>query len=491
MVQIRLTERGRDVFVVLGSLLVIGVSLWLVAPMLAAAWTRDAFVWNATYLVVEGLLGQDIDIAVVGPTGMLLIWIVLFATDGYKTTQGLILLFFGFPAFVALLWLEGVWLEEVSWLDHWWAGLLGIVVGVLTGILRGSTGTDLDPRQFPAATAGLYLVTALVLFVGFWEVHLDYTSPWLWNRRTEQLATGPVGEVSFRTAGLARDILGSLLLIGVLGVFTQYSSNTTIRVVSPSDVAGTLLLGGLFAYAEDDDDYSGVAGTADSESGARDLKKVVRADSRDDVSDDIGPAEFKFRRGGWFSRRKVIRLDIHDPPQPGDVEYLETKAERRKKWYWKAGSYVSVALRMAVPNWLRPGRGREQLFLARLDRADVLLLVVPFDELVDPDDEKLNDVDPPAGYGDNDPYTELYDRIGEAYEDVPNKDVVVVLTGSETARELLERQEGSSVTLQPGSADLDKVAGAVGIEECTVRAFDCVLEDDTDPSGADDILDDL
>lgn len=476
-----LTEGECDAVVVLGALVALGASLWVVTPMLVEAWDQEGVVHHTVYWVVEGLLGFNIDVAAVFPTGLLAGLILLFVADEYKLIQGLVLGVFGLPSLVLLLQRRSVWQSEVAWATYWPAGVIGLFVGVGVGLLKYRTRTERDLRRFPIAAGLLYAVPALVVIVAFLEVHVFGASPIVWNKQTEQLATQPAS-IALTADRLARDLLGSAVLIAVLGVFTQYSSNTTIRVVSPEGPSKGVLLGGLFGHAEESDEYSGVAGPIDADEGTEPLRDAKRADSREAVPTDLGPAAFKFRRDRPLSRRKVVRVDTHRPPTESKVEKLEKRANRRGTWYWKAVHYVGRALRLAVPNWLVGGRSEPIRFLDRLDRADVLLLVVPFEEMVDESTDSLEDVD-------TNWYTEHYDRLCAAYADVPGKRVVVVVTGAERARDVMN--DGEAVVLVPDHDDLDDLAEGLGIGACTLLPFDRQFDDDGGSDGADDVLEKL
>lgn len=476
-----LTEGGRDGVVVLGALAALGASLWVVTPMLVEAWDQGGVVHHTVYWVVEGVLGENIDVAVVFPTGLLVGLLLLFVADEYKLIQGLVLGVFGLPSLVLLLQRRSVWQEEVAWAAHWPAGVVGLFVGVGVGLLKYRTRTERDLRRFPIAAGLLYAVPALVVIVAFLEVHVLGTSPIVWNKQTEQLATQPAS-FALTADRLVRDLLGSAVLIAVLGVFTQYSSNTTIRVVSPEGPSKGILLGGLFSHAAENDEYRGVAGPLDAEEGTKPLKHAADADSREEIPTDLGSAAFKFRRDRPLSRRKVVRVDTHRPPTESRVKKLEKRADRRGTWRWKAVHYVGRALRLAVPNWLVGGRSEPVRFLDRLDRADVLLLVVPFEEMVDESVETLEDVD--TGL-----YTEHYDRLCAAYADVPGKRVVVVVTGAERAKDVMGGG-GEAIVLIPGHEDLDDLAEGLGIGACTLLPFDRQF-DDGGVEGAGDILEEL
>lgn len=497
---------SRDWAVVVGSAVGLAGGLVVIAGMLNGAWARDALAYNLVYLIVEGVLGGDIDLAVVFPTGVLLAWLGLFVLDGYKQVQAVILPA-AFPVFLGLLWWQGVWFTgEVGWLTYWWALLLGVVAGLVTGTLRKVSetrvgGVAVDLRRYPDASLGLYLIPSFVVVVGFLEAHLSYTTPALWNHGTDELvaqvgATVDAG-LAVETGGLFVDLIGSLVVVVVLAVFTQYRTNRTIRVVSPSDTAMAALVGGLFGLVKSSPDYEGGDVTVDCPPAGMDyLDAAADAERRDDLPPDREAAEFKFREDGLLKRQRVVHVDTHRPPRDLKyVEALEARAERRGSRLGKAIHYLRGAVRLAVPNWWLARRGHTTQFVSRLDRADVLLLVVPFDELADASWDDIDDVDPEPGRAsvshpeqdDRISYLEAYDRICAAYTDVPNKEIIAVVTGIETAAD--ELFEGAAVSWTPGSPTVEALADALGIGACRVFVFDRRFDDDDDdPLNADRLL---
>lgn len=487
---VTLTDRGRDVVVVVGSLVALAVALWIVTPMLGRAWSRDGLVFNAVYAVVVGILGLDIDVAVALPAGVVAGWLVLFAADGYKTLQGIILGLIGGPVFLVSLQRLGLWWETVAWANYWWAVCGGLGGGVVTGAIGSEAGTDfdLDLRRFPAATAALYLSLSAVVVVAFLEAHLEYTSPLVWNLRAERAVTGPIGSVTVRTEELIVDAIGSVTLVTVLGIFTQYSSDTTVRIVGPSGPSRANVLGGLFAHADASDEYRGVGATVDS--AATYLNDAKNADSREDLPTEPEASAFKFRRGP-FKRQKIVRAEAHLPPEAHEIRSLRERAERRRTRRWRAVHYLGRGIGLAIPNQLMEGRRDGGQFLTRIERSDVLLLTVPFEELL----EETEDVSDMGSSRDRvgESYLERYANLCEIYRDDPGTDVVVVITGAARARELLGRRKDSVVSLSPrGASDLDDLAELLGIGGCTVHPFDREFDGDgpkyTDAKWAEGVL---
>ena len=289
-----------------------------------------------------------------------------------------------------------------------------------------------------------------------------------------------------------------LVVVVVLAVFTQYRTNRTIRVVSPSDTAMAALVGGLFGLVKSSPDYEGGDVTADCAPAGMDyLDEAADAERRDDLPRDCEAAEFKFREDGLLKRQRVVHVDTHRPPRDLKyVEALEARAKRRGSRLGQAIHYVRGGVRLAVPNWWLARRGHTTQFVSRLDRADVLLLVVPFDELADASWDDIDDADPEPGRAgvshperdDRISYLEAYDRICAAYADVPNKEVIAVVTGIEAAA-ADELFEGAAVSWTPGSPTVEALADALGIDGCRVFVFDRRFEDDDDdPLNADRLL---
>ncbi|WP_299334485.1 sulfite exporter TauE/SafE family protein [Haloplanus sp.] len=472
------SARGREVITVLGAMLIIIVAFAQATRMMGEAWQSRDLVFNVAYLVT-GSIGVNIDVAVVFPAGVVGAWLVLFMLDGHKTVQGLVLLFVAVPAFLWTLSRRGEWIETVDWLGYWWAFLAGAFIGLVSGGFGSKRANRWDLRRFPTASKALYAVVSVTALVAFAEFHLTYASPILWNLQTGQVTTQAVGPVSVRGESLLVNTVSVVALVVVFNVFTKYSDSTTMLVLGP-DTAGTAkanLVGGLYNHAQGHDAYRGVQPIADADPiGAQQLNDATEARSRADLPEDIESTAFKFRRGGPLNRRTVVRVDSQRPPGRTQVTRLEDRVGKRRTVVGRGIQYLSRGARLLLPGWLRDGlRSNADQFLTRIDRANTLLLVVSFDDLVDRDRyeagtyQSLSDV-----VDDTAECLHVYDRLCAMYRDVPGHEVCVVVTGAVEIREMLMAAENGADGPIVFHADefREDVADLIGVDHCTVLPFD-------------------
>jgi hypothetical protein len=489
------TERGREVATVVGAMIVILVALAQVTRMMGEAWQRRDLVFNAVHFVF-GTLGLNIDVAVVFPVGVVLAWLVLFMIDGHKTVQGLVLLFVALPTFLVTLSQRGEWIGTVDWQGYWWVLGMGALVGVLIGGFGAKQANRWDLRRFPTASKALYLVVALTAVVAFLEYHLEYASPLLWNLQTEQLTTQPFGPVSFDGESVLVNAVSTLALVVVFNVFTKYSDSTTMLVIGPATDAKANLVGGLYNHSQGRGAYSGVQPIAETDpTGAQQLNDATEARSRGDLPDELDAVAFKFREGGPLNRRKIVRVDSHRPPRRMQVTRLESRVDRRRTHAGRLVHYLSCGLQLLLPEWfLDRMRSNAEQFLVRIDQANTLLLVVPFEDLIDRERYDAGEYEQLSEVVDTtSEYLQAYRRLCSMYRDVPGREVFVVVTGAAEAGTMMQAEEGwiDGPVIFRDDAFREAVADLLDVDQCAVLPYDRQFDEhgDEEIRGADAVLD--
>jgi hypothetical protein len=285
----------------------------------------------------------------------------------------------------------------------------------------------------------LYGAISLVAILGFIERYLPYESPFVAANAPAGTSVGP----SLSVGGLVLDLVAVVALVAVVNYFVEYSDRKTVAVFCPDGRPLANLLGGLFAVAKR---QFGGRSLRNSE---RFLNEASTALYPDDLPEVKGRIAFRFQRPGPFSWRTEVVADTPGPLSREDVEALERRVADRSS----IGSWVAVALRARltalVPKRIRDLSGprivtdRDE----RVDRADVVLFVVPLGDVIEGTCEdlrageydRLDEVVHATGRE----RAERYAQVAELYDDRPKR-VTIVASDAHVARCLFEGENGQT-----------------------------------------------
>jgi hypothetical protein len=446
------SDRRRRQWLLVGlSVIVILGSVTRVAGLLERAWADHGLVYHLTF-AVAGAVGGTVASVDAFVLGLILAWVVLFALDDYKRIQAALLALVAVPTLVvAFSRLDRL---QVDWAAHAPAGLVGAVVGMSVGQAghrlrrlpsrRGDGNLQLPVVsryhiEFPQAGRLLYGAISLVAILGFIERYLPYESPFVAANAPAGTSVGP----SLSVGGLVLDLVAVVALVAVVNYFVEYSDRKTVAVFCPDGRPLANLLGGLFAVAKR---QFGGRSLRNSE---RFLNEASTALYPDDLPEVKGRIAFRFQRPGPFSWRTEVVADTPGPLSREDVEALERRVADRSS----IGSWVAVALRARltalVPKRIRDLSGprivtdRDE----RVDRADVVLFVVPLGDVIEGTCEdlrageydRLDEVVHATGRE----RAERYAQVAELYDDRPKR-VTIVASDAHVARCLFEGENGQT-----------------------------------------------
>jgi hypothetical protein len=379
--------------------------------------------------------------------GLVLGWGALFLFDSSKRIQSVLIVFVLLPEVAVLLLLQDRWTGIVFGYYNSVPNLLvlglALAGGVITGLIKATNTTTI--REFPTAARGLYAIIGGAVVVAIVDHALAFP--------------GPVQFVTY---------LGvSLLFLAVVNLFTQYSDEQTVTLLSPDWQAEAMLLGSLFKTARQNGGTSTQRG--------RELNQLSATRERDAVPNVETPVGFSYRSDSLLAQKQNIvangyYLTEHSDQVPAQLERLEQRADRRSKWYYRLGAMLGKQLVGLLPNMLRSdrvetaGRSLADVF----DRSDVLLLALPLQAALT-DDENSD-----CGYRLADAVqddVDVFARLCALYADSPTTTVFVIAMDAERGMDAYERKHGVPTTYDD-PAFLDFLGDLLGIDGSQLLAME-------------------
>lgn len=418
------SNRRKDALLLGGYTAVLFVVTSPVVSMMDAAWTANALSFNLIHALTR-TFGVDIDLAVVFPVGLCIGWIVLFLLDQSKRIQAVILAVTG-GGFVFLLIRSGRWTTTVDWAQHTGVLLIGVLLGILTGV--AGAFTDRSVREFPTAAAGLYAVAASVTMVSFIEVHLSYRSPILAYPNVAAPSLQPGLVVN---DGLLVNGISAALFVVVLATFVQYDDRKDVVLLTPTAVSETAVLAGLYdtirnhrdRYTVDDD----VARALSDAVGA------IRAGA--DPAPLADGASIRVKRPGSLARWVEIETDGTLASHLGAPPFERLRNRQRHTALEYARRTVGRAVTAAFPFDLRRFAPEQRRLVERVDAADVVVLVVRTRDAVGADPT----------------YVKAYRELDDIYESDRTTRVVIGALDPEAAFDGFEADRGVEPGLEKSS----------------------------------------
>lgn len=418
-----MSSRLREAGEVLLYFLVVGVTTPTVTRMLSQAYDDRELVFEVVQFVIE-TFGVDIDLAVVVPAWILVGWIFLFALDEYKQLQRVLI---GMTAlvFVWRLFLLGKWVETVSWSQYWWGAIIGLVVGLLTGLKGAMLPQGDGRRSFPAAALYLYGAIYIAVVVGLIEYYIN------------------IGSFVLETGRSVLPIPASLLFLVAINEFVRYSDKRNVAIIGGSTVPRASFIGGLFRAARERyDDVSTTGGT-----GEVFLTKAANRRSKADLErlDVPEMVQFQFASNSLFPRRVIVDASQYTPPSERE---LTTIRQRLKKdgdtW---AHELIRGGLAALLPHRLFKSSSRHTV--DRITTADTVLLLAQMSDFVDEQaikEFKGNDEWTSLLQGDLPDYLKAYHDLCESCGE--NKEILIVATEADLAMDVYEQKENTRKLIQ-------------------------------------------
>lgn len=418
-----MSSRPREFGEVVLYFLVVGVTTPTVTRTLSQAYDDRELVFETVLFVIE-TLGVNIDLAVVLPAWILVGWVILFALDEYKQLQR-VLIGLAAVVFVWRLSLLGKWVETVSWGLYWWGAVIGLVVGLLTGLRKAMLPQGEGRRSFPAAARYLYGAVYVAVVVGLLEYYIDF------------------GSFALETGRSLFPLPASLLFLVAINEFVRYSDKREVVIIGGNTVPRASFIGGLFtATRERYDDVSTTGGT-----GEVFLTKAANRKSKEDLERlDVPEAvQFQFASDSLLPRRVIVDASQYTPPSERELASIRQRVEQSGDTWVRM--LVRRGLVALLPHRLFESSSRRTV--ERIVTADTVLLLAPMSDFVNEraleesernvEWESLLRRDPPQYL---DTYRELCEGCGE------NKEILIVATEADAAMDVYERKENTRQLIQ-------------------------------------------
>lgn len=398
--------------VVVAAFVLLAMSTLVLLEALDVLWTNRRFIYLVTGPFAAPF-GGNRDVPVLVFVGALSGWFVLFWIDATKRVQGALV-------FVAAVISVGPYLQRTQRIldaigRTTWAFVVGVVVGVVTGLLSvrliggdrpGGVLERLQWLRYPGAAAAFRHASTAIVGV----VTVDYV---LYS------GNGPSTPLV---------VLSSVVFVFSLSTFLRYGYDRQVVTLSPRPTASetnyqAYALGGLYGLADDKygafsigrGDVGGLlaARTAASVDGLPSFDSAVGfAVSSMRIRTSDSPAWLRKTVQFLLPRPVTIESDALTTPRIGvpDNHDRETSATNYLRYLIRSLKRHTVEIVPATVRDALPKRGQETI--NRLDRADTVLLVAPT----------------PAEDRDDEEWARSFSAVCERYTNSPGTDVVLATT---------------------------------------------------------------
>ena len=288
------------------------------SDMVATAWTIEGGVIQPAVTGALATVGVSLASAIAFVTAILAVFSLLFIIDSRKMMQG-VLFALVLPVFIWILRSYDLWI--ITWSRYPFAIVAGLLVGSGLGLRNGrmQAGTEGQLpriREFPSAARGLYWLVVIAVVGGFIQVHV---------------LAGELG-------GLPVNLIAGMGLIAATGVFTTYSDDRSVVLISPEPTEEANVLGGLYESARVRFGAESLKTTAErsldrgrtitSPSGETEqFGMAVRAAAKRNLEPLNGTAGFRFRAPGFLGQTLEIRGNGYSPDalSSSDLEAIATE----------------------------------------------------------------------------------------------------------------------------------------------------------------------